>query len=256
MLSYRNSTKQLADSDTDTAIISVGSTEQCGPYLPLHLDTLLAQYFADAWGRVLNAYVLPTLPFNTAEEHAGFRGTVTLRPQTVMAVLEEVVGGLRLQGFHKQVLTVGHGGSWWMDAFIKDINWKYADTILVNAHIGANAVWVQAVEHVGLPAGEVHGGVVSRAIASLLAPDDVQDGEYGEEIIEEMQAYNAYVPWEKITADGSWGKFSRDDGPLATAEAGKKLLEYFTEHHGKQLKKHFMQACQLKGIYHQEIDYE
>lgn len=67
MLSYHNSTKQLVESGVDTAIISVGSTEQCGPYLPFHLDTLLAQYFSEAWGKVLNAYVLPTLPFNTAE---------------------------------------------------------------------------------------------------------------------------------------------------------------------------------------------
>ena len=41
MLSYHNSTKQLVESNIDTAIISVGSTEQCGPYLPFHLDTLL-----------------------------------------------------------------------------------------------------------------------------------------------------------------------------------------------------------------------
>ena len=52
-------------------------------------------------GETLGAYVLPTLPFNTSEEHASFRGTVTLSPATVMLVLEEVVAGLRQQGFTK-----------------------------------------------------------------------------------------------------------------------------------------------------------
>jgi creatinine amidohydrolase len=71
----------------------------------------VAGYYARAWGEVLGAYVLPTLPFNTSEEHASFRGTVSLAPTTVMRMLEEVVEGLRGQGFRKQVLTVGHGGS-------------------------------------------------------------------------------------------------------------------------------------------------
>ena len=136
MFSYHNSTIQLTDSGVDTAIISVGSTEQCGPCLPLHLDTLLAHYFACAWGKVLSGYVLPTFPFHTAEEHATFKGTITLRPATVMAMLEEIAACLREQGFWKQVLTVGHRGSWWMAAFIKDMNWKHKDIILVNAHIG------------------------------------------------------------------------------------------------------------------------
>ena len=101
MLLFYNTTKQLTDSGVDTAVISVGSTEQCGPCLPLHIDTLVAEYFARAFGERLDAYVLPTLPFNTAEEHASFQGTVTLRPTTVMFVLEEVVTGLRVQGYRK-----------------------------------------------------------------------------------------------------------------------------------------------------------
>lgn len=248
MFSFHNSTKQLVNSGVDRAIISVGSTEQCGPYLPFHLDTLLAQYFAEAWGQVLGAYVLPTLPFNTAEEHSNFKGTITLRPQTVMLVLEEIVHVLRKQGFNKQVLTVGHGGSWWMDAFIKDINWKYDDIILVNAHAGADPVWQEALEVAGLPKRDIHGGVVSKAIASYLVPDDVQDGEFGKNVDDTLLEYNGYMTWESITEDGSWGRYSHDDFELATAEAGKKLLTYFTEHHSKQLKEHFARAWRLKGI--------
>ena len=63
MFSYRNSTKQLTDCGVDTAVISVGFTEQCGPSLPLHIDTLVAEYFARAFGERLDAYVLPALPF-------------------------------------------------------------------------------------------------------------------------------------------------------------------------------------------------
>ena len=114
MFSVNNSTEELFRAGIDTAIISVGATEQCGPNLPLHLDTLVAAHFARAWGKALDAYVLPTMPFNTCEEHASFKGTVSLTPTTVMLVLEEIVWGLREQGFRKQVLKVGHGGSLWV----------------------------------------------------------------------------------------------------------------------------------------------
>ena len=55
MFSVYNSTKELSDAGIDTAIVSVGATEQCGPHLPLHIDTLVAGYYARAWGEILNA---------------------------------------------------------------------------------------------------------------------------------------------------------------------------------------------------------
>src|SRR5919202_2261625 len=136
VFSVYNSTKELSEAGIDTAIVSVGATEQCGPHLPLHVDTLVAEYYARAWGEVLNAYVLPTMPFNTSEEHASFRGTVSLRPKTLMQVLEEVVAGLRGQGFRKQVLTAGHGGSLWLGAFLKYVNRLFGDIVVVNAYRG------------------------------------------------------------------------------------------------------------------------
>ena len=88
--------------------------------------------------QVLGAYVLPTMPFNTSEEYASFEGTVSLSPATVMLMLEEIVEGLRGQRFHMQVLTVGHGGSLWLGAFVKHVNRRLEDIVLVDAHRGAN----------------------------------------------------------------------------------------------------------------------
>jgi creatinine amidohydrolase len=95
VFSVNNSTREVSEAGIDSAIISVGATEQCGPNLPLHLDILVAEYSARAWGEVLGAYVLPTLPFNASEEHASFKGTISLSPATMMRMLEEVVEGLR-----------------------------------------------------------------------------------------------------------------------------------------------------------------
>jgi creatinine amidohydrolase len=192
-----NSTTELSEAGTDTAIVSVGATEQCGPYLPLHLDTLVAEYYARAWGEVLGAYVLPTMPFNTSEEHASFRGTVSLSPATLMLVLGEIVEGLRAQGFHKQILTVGYGDSSWLGAFVKHVNRQLGDIVLVDAHRGAGPIWEGALRRSGLAdRGEVHGGAESRALALYLAPGSVTEGAYGERIPDRLLAYADHVGWE------------------------------------------------------------
>lgn len=250
MFSADNSTTDLSAAGTDTAIVSVGATEQCGPHLPLNLDTLLATYYARAWGKVLGAYVLPTVPFNTSEEHASFKGTVSLSPTTIMQMLEEIVEGLRAQGFRKQVLTVGHGGSLWLGAFVKHVNWRLGDIVLVDAHRGSDSIWEEALRQSGLAGrGEVHGGAVSRALTLYLAPGTVTEGAYGERIPDRLQAHTDYVGWERITKDGSWGRYDPDaDKGLATAEAGRTLLEYFVNEQGRRLEEHLKEACRIKGI--------
>ena len=250
MFSANNSTTELSEAGTDTAIVSVGATEQCGPHLPLHIDTLTAEYYARAWGKFLGAYVLPTIPFNTSEEHLSFRGTVSLSPSTVMLVLGEIVAGLRGQGFRKQVLTVGHSGSLWVGTFLKYVNRLFDDVVVVDAHWGAAPVWEAALRRAGLAdRGELHGGAVSRALALYLGPESVTEGAYGERVSERLEAYADYVGWEKIAPDGSWGSYNpAADKEVATAEAGCTILEYFVTEQGERLKKHLEEACRIKGI--------
>ncbi len=249
MFSFRNSTKELSDSQIDTAIISVGSTEQCGPHLPLHIDTLLVDYFAKAFGERLNAYVLPAFPFNTSEEHSSFRGTITLRATTMMQIAEEIVSVLRTQGFCKQVLTVGHGGAYWRTPFIKHINWLYQDMVVIDAHMGGDEHWQQGLERAGLAdRGEMHGGALSKALALYLAPDCVTEGDYGQEVPEHLRAFMDYSTWDKLTPDGSWGRLAASDADIATAEAGRVLLEYFVEQQGQRLQAHLAEACRIKGL--------
>jgi creatinine amidohydrolase len=194
--------------------------------------------------------VLPTLPFNTSEEHASFKGTVSLRPSTMMLVLEEIVEGLRGQGFRKQVLTVGHGGSLWLGAFVKHVNRLFGDTVVVDAHQGAGSVWEVALRKSGLAGrDEVHGGAVSRALGLYLAPGYVKEGAYGKRVPEQMGDFADYVGWEKIAPDGSWGRYEPEaDASVATAEAGRVLLEHFVMEQGARLKEHLREACHIKGI--------
>jgi creatinine amidohydrolase len=250
VFSVDNSTRDLSEAGIDTAILSCGATEQCGPHLPLNIDTLVAEHYACAWGELLAAYVLPTVPFNTSEEHASFKGTVSLSPSTMMLVLEEVVGELRIQGFRKQVLTVGHGGALWVGAFVKHVNRRFGDVVVVDAHRGSGPAWERALRRSGLAGrNEVHGGAVSRALALYLARGSVTEGAYGTRVPERMEAFADYVGWERFAPDGSWGRYEpRSDDAIATAEAGRVLLEQFVSEQGARLEGHLREACRIKGI--------
>jgi creatinine amidohydrolase len=245
----QTTTSELKDGGVDTVVISCGATEQCGPYLPFHIDILVAEFFASHWGEVLNAYVLPTLPFNTSEEHSAFRGTVSVSPTVMFALLEEVVSCMRKQGFHKQVLTGGHGGAYWCGAFVKHINHKYDDTILIDTHTSASPNWEKALERADIAGrNEIHGGMVSKCVASFLCPDSVRSGAYGSEIDAKLNAYIDYGVWHKIARDGSWGVLRESEAHDDLSEKGRLLLEAFVELQGEFLVKHVAEACRLKGI--------
>jgi creatinine amidohydrolase/Fe(II)-dependent formamide hydrolase-like protein len=95
----------------------------------------------------------------------------------------------------------------------------------------------------------VHGGALSRALALYLTPGSATEGAYGERVPERMGALADYVGWEKIVPDGSWGRYEpAADSAVATAEAGRVLLERFVEEQGARLREHLQEACRMKGI--------
>ncbi len=52
-----------------------------------------------------------------------------------------------------------------------------------------------------------------------------------------------------IAPDGSLGSYDpTEDAGVATAEAGRTLLEHFVREQGERLKEHLKEACHLKGI--------
>lgn len=226
MLSYKNTTKEVSESGTEIAILSVGATEQFGPYLPMHLDTLIADLYAEAYGEALNAYVLPTLPFNTSEEHANCKGTVTVSPNILTSMLEDIVVNLNRQGFNKFVLCCGHGGAYWEGAFIKHINYKYPDLIVITPHHN-NHAWEEAIKKAGLEGlNEMHGGLLSVCTAMWLCPEFVKLNSMGSDVPVENRIYADYIFWDKLTEDGCWGKF--DKGSYTDDELAEKGKTFWT----------------------------
>jgi creatinine amidohydrolase len=98
------------------AILPVGSIEQHGNHLPVGCDTnsaeavalRAAEGFVGAEHPIL---LLPPLWYGYSPHHMGFAGTVTLRSETFLGVVQDVVESVLSQGVRRIVLLNGHGGN-------------------------------------------------------------------------------------------------------------------------------------------------
>src|SRR5438128_7904402 len=77
-------------SETDVVIIPVGATEQHGSHLPLCTDSINIQAVAEGAARMERVLVAPTLVYGVSDNHMAFCGTISLRSQTLVALLVDV----------------------------------------------------------------------------------------------------------------------------------------------------------------------
>src|SRR3954451_9613520 len=94
----------------DRVVLPVGSTEQHG-YLSLETDNILAERVSAEAAEPLGVLVLPVLPYGLTPSFAAYPGSPTLRLETFLAVLRDLLDSLHGQGFRRFLLVNGHGGN-------------------------------------------------------------------------------------------------------------------------------------------------
>ena len=95
------------------AVLPVGAVEAHGPHLPLTTDVTIAAAAAraalDGLRRLgLRPMLLPSLSYTAAPFAAGFPGTISVRPATFAALLEDVAASLERQGVAALVVVNAH----------------------------------------------------------------------------------------------------------------------------------------------------
>ncbi|MFL5921885.1 MAG: creatininase family protein [Gaiellaceae bacterium] len=94
----------------DRAVLPVGSTEQHG-YLSLETDNILAERVSAEAAEPLGVLVLPPLAYGLTPSFAAYPGSPTLRLETFLAVLRDLLDSLHGQGFRRFLVVNGHGGN-------------------------------------------------------------------------------------------------------------------------------------------------
>jgi creatinine amidohydrolase len=94
----------------DRVVLPVGSTEQHG-YLSLETDNILAERVSAEAADPLGVLVLPALAYGLTPSFAAYPGSPTLRLETFLAVLRDLLDSLHGQGFRRFLVVNGHGGN-------------------------------------------------------------------------------------------------------------------------------------------------
>ncbi|MBK8026978.1 MAG: creatininase family protein [Chloroflexi bacterium] len=94
----------------DRCVLPIGSTEQHA-YLSLCTDNLLAERVALDAAEPLNIPVFPVLNYGITPYFRAFPGSISLRVDTYLRVIGDVLDGLAEHEFRRILIVNGHGGN-------------------------------------------------------------------------------------------------------------------------------------------------
>src|SRR2546429_5039791 len=92
------------------AVLPLGCTEQHA-YLSLSVDSILAERLAVEAAEPLGVPVFPALAYGITPYFRAFPGTITLRVETYMSILRDILDALAEHGVRRILIVNGHGGT-------------------------------------------------------------------------------------------------------------------------------------------------
>ncbi len=104
----------------DRCVVPIGSTEQHAQ-LSLSVDSILAERVALEAAEPLGVPVYPVMPFGLAPYFLDYPGTVSLRAETLLAVVRDLIASAARSGFRRILIVNGHGGNAPVSALAKEL---------------------------------------------------------------------------------------------------------------------------------------
>ena len=94
----------------DRAVLPIGSTEQHS-HLSLSVDSILSERVAIEAAEPLGVPVFPVFSYGVTPYFLAFPGTVSLKVETHLAVVRDILDSLAGSGFRRILIVNGHGGN-------------------------------------------------------------------------------------------------------------------------------------------------
>ena len=211
-------------------IFPIGSTEQHGPTGLIGTDSICAEVVAQGVGEKTGALVGPTINVGMALHHLAFPGSVSLRPSTLIALVQDYVKPLARHGFERFYFINGHGGNVAsLKAAFSEVYAAIADANLPNAGrvrcklanwYKSDAVKELAEELYGNQEGS-HATPSEVALTQYVYPESIKQAKLSPTVAPKGRSIYNPTDFREFYADGRMG--SNPD--LATPEQGKQFYE-------------------------------
>ena len=130
----------------DRCVVPIGSTEQHA-YLSISTDSILAGLIARDAAEPLGIPVFPCLPYGSTPLFLDFPGTVSLRLETLFAVMKDILDSLSRHGFKRILIVNGHGGNLPVEGFADE--WRVnnpAVKVQFHSWYSAPRTWARVLE--------------------------------------------------------------------------------------------------------------
>ena len=214
----------------DRAVLPLGSTEQHAQ-LSLSVDSILSEKVATDAAEPLGIPVFPVVAYGLTPYFMAYPGTISLRLETYVRIVRDILDGLKAQGFRRILIVNGHGGNqpagslaieWMADnpgTAVKFHNWWNAPATFAKVQeidkVASHASWMENFPWTRLPGIQMptqQKPMIDLARLRVMDPAGVRaylgDGNFGgyyERPDEEMQAiWDVAVAETRALLEGAW----------------------------------------------------
>ena len=214
----------------DRAVLPLGSTEQHAG-LSLSVDSILSERVAAEAAEPLGVPVFPVLAYGVTPYFLSYPGSVSIRIETYVRMVRDILDSLKRQGFKRIVIVNGHGGNqpagslaieWMADNpghSVKFHNWWNAPETFAKVQevdpVASHASWMENFPWTRLEGAELPTQMkpmIDLSLMRMMDPDKVRaflgDGNFGgyyQKPDEDMQAiWDVAVAETRALIEGPW----------------------------------------------------
>ena len=216
------------------AVLAPGSIEQHGPHLPLGTDAFAADVLAEEVARKMNGVLVPLPLVGVSPYHISWAGSLTLKSQTMIAVIEDICECLAAHGVEKALFVNWHeGNSPTLRLAADGVQQKFKiRAVIAESHLITNKLF-------GERAQLTHAGNMETAAAMMYDPSLVdlskatnptpqEEGDEGHAIFRQRDVFPILRDFHEVASTGWYGKPEEATLELAN-EIRQKVSDYIVE---------------------------